>query len=262
MSMELIPWQMMINLSEISSNYPISDPNYPEELSIPSITVNLTEGPLLTNSGNTNTFKEPWQTHFCWEQLHFWDILWHTTYYWVAILQCDNFAGNITIPRNSLDKIILIPLATTCENCKATCCLIQHIELECAESQTLEEYTLLDLDAQDPFLSADPLINANQNGSSQSFTQSEQLQHPVEFQQLSSADFPMESHSTNFPCTTTTGHMYLSPRYWQKPQNYWPQVHLHIQNHKLHDRGTRTMWGLLHLVQVGTSVNSIELSSS
>ena len=123
MSMELIPWQMMINLSEISSNYPISDPNYPEELSIPSITVNLTEGPLLTNSGNTNTFKEPWQTHFCWEQLHFWDILWHTTYYWVAILQCDNFAGNITIPRNSLDKIILIPLATTCENCKATCCL-------------------------------------------------------------------------------------------------------------------------------------------
>ena len=122
------------------------------------------------------------------------------------ILECDNFAGNVTIPRNSLDEVIVIPSATTCENCKATCRLIQCIELERAESQALEEYTLLVLDAEDPFLSVDPLINTDQNGSSQSFTQSEQLQPPAEPQQPFSADFPMESHSTNFPCTATTRH--------------------------------------------------------
>ena len=122
------------------------------------------------------------------------------------ILECDNFASNVTIPRNSIDEVIVIPSATTCENCKATCHLIQHIKLERAESQALEEYTLLVLDAEDPFLSVDPLINTNQNGSSQSYTQSEQLQHPAEPQRPSSADFPIELHSTNVPCTTTTGH--------------------------------------------------------
>ena len=217
MSMDPNPPQMTINPSKISLNYPISDPNYPEELSIPPITVNQTEDPLLTNSGNTNTFKETWQIHLLTERPTW---MYCPTFGLTPILECDNFAGNITIPRNSLDKVIVIPSATTCENCKATCRLIQCIKLECAESQALEEYTLLVLDAQDSFLSVDPLINADQSGGSQSFTQSEQLKYPVESQQLSSADFPMESHSTNFPCTTTTGHMYLSPRYWQKPQNY------------------------------------------
>ena len=170
MSMNPNPPQMMIDLSEISLNYPISDPNYPEELSIPPITVNLTEDPLLTNSGNPNAYKETWQTHFRQEQLCFRDRLWHNTYHWIAhlltehptriyhptfgltpILECDNFAGNVTIPRNSLDEVIVISSATTCENCKATCRLIQHIELERAESQALEEYTLLVLDIEDPF---------------------------------------------------------------------------------------------------------------
>ena len=140
------------------TNYPISNPNYPEELSIPLITVNLMEDPLLTNSGNTNTFKETWQIHLLTERPTW---MYCPTFGLTPILECDNFAGNITIPRNSLDKVIVIPSATTCENCKATCRLIQCIKLECAESQALEEYTLLVLDAQDPFLSVDPLINAD-----------------------------------------------------------------------------------------------------
>ena len=65
MSIDPNPPQMTINLSEISLNYPISDPNYPEELSISPVAVNPTEDPLLINSGNTNTYKETWQTHFC-----------------------------------------------------------------------------------------------------------------------------------------------------------------------------------------------------
>ena len=74
MSMDPNPPQMMINPSKISLNYLVSNPSYPEELSIPPITVNPTKDPLLANSGNTNTFKETWQTHFCREQLYFQDM--------------------------------------------------------------------------------------------------------------------------------------------------------------------------------------------
>ena len=114
------------------------------------------------------------------------------------ILECDNFAGNVTIPRNSLDEVIVIPSGTTCENCKATCHLTQCMELKRAENQALEKYTLLVLEAEDPFLLVDSLIDTDQNGSSQSYTQSEQLRHPAEPQWPSSADFPMESHLSNF----------------------------------------------------------------
>ena len=158
------------------------------------------------------------------------------------LLECDNFAGNVTIPRNSLDEVIVIPSATTCENCKATCCLIQRIKLKRAESEALGEYALLVLDAKDPFLLVDPLINANQGGGSQSSTQSEQLQHPAEPQQPPSADFAMESHGTSFPYTAITGHTQVQDT-GKSPNTIDPEsTSMYIQNHKLHGRGTRIMW--------------------
>ena len=141
--MDLISQQMTINPSKISVNYPsnktdpISNPNYLEGIFIPPMTVNLTEDLSLIDLENTAIHRQTWQIHFYQEQLCLRDKLWHTTYHWVAhlltehptriyhptfgltpILQCDNFASNVTISRNSPDKVILIPSPTACKNCK------------------------------------------------------------------------------------------------------------------------------------------------
>ena len=189
MNMDPIPQQMTINLSEISVNYPsnetdpISNPNYLEGFFIPPITVNPMEDLSLIDLENTATHRQTWQIHFRREQLRLRDRLQHTTYHWVAhlltehptriyhptfglisILECDNFASNVTISRNSPDEVILILSATACNNFKTTCSLIQRIELDRAESQALEEYILLTLDAQIPLSTTDPIIHTPQNG--------------------------------------------------------------------------------------------------
>jgi hypothetical protein len=217
MNMDQIPPQMTINPSEISVNYPTyginptSDPNYPEDIFIPPLTANPTEDLLQIDPDNTENHRQTWQTHFRREQLRFRDRLRHTTYHWVAhlltehhtwiyhptfgltpILECDNFANNVTIPRNSLEEVIVIPPGTACENCKTTCRLIQRIELERAESQALEEYILLVLDNRiSPFI-LDPTVDTTQHGITQP--------------QQPSTDTSTESHGTSFPSTATTGH--------------------------------------------------------
>jgi hypothetical protein len=186
--------------------------------------VNPTEDPLPTNPGNTATDRQTWQTHFRREQLRFRDRLRHTTYHWVAhlltehptriyhptfgltpILECDNFTENVTIPRKTLDEVILIPSATVCDNCKATCSLIQRIELERAESQALEEYILLTLDTPISPFTTDPIINTPENGIPQHSTRSELFQQPEQPQQPLSGETTTESHGTSFSSTATTG---------------------------------------------------------
>jgi hypothetical protein len=97
---------------------------------------------------------------------------------------------------------VTVPLATVCNNCKATCNLIQCIELECAESQALKEYILLTLDTQIP---TNSIINTPENGIPQHFTQSKLFQQPEQPQQPTSRETTTESHGTSFSSTATTG---------------------------------------------------------
>ncbi|KAF8551215.1 hypothetical protein OG21DRAFT_1524617, partial [Imleria badia] len=175
-------------LSETSENYPVlnidlvEEPAYPQELLIPLISLDLTKSQPFIDQAQT--LKLQWKTHFCQQQLQLQHKLRDTTYHWVAHLLTDHptqiyhptfgltliaesarITETLSIPRQSLTEVIVIPAATACNDCTATCRLIQGIESEQAENSALEEYTTLALNTSIALITAKPPIEIELNAS-------------------------------------------------------------------------------------------------